>query len=205
MARSVTPWRVLSSAITYSDKWLTLRADECLTAEGRRIAPFHVLEFPDWVNVVAFAQDGRLILVREYRHGAGAIVLGLVSGTVETVDQAASVGAAQSAARRELAEETGYRGGTFEKVLECWPNPANQTNRATTFLATGVELAGERKLDATEAIEVVHADLAETLRALRTGEIVMQAMHVAGLWAAVSHILAGRDGPLRGKVLAGLA
>ena len=49
----VEPWRLISSEILYRDRWLTHRGDRCQAAAGRIIEPFHVLEFPTWVNVVA--------------------------------------------------------------------------------------------------------------------------------------------------------
>jgi hypothetical protein len=36
-----------------NDRWINLRADRCLTASGAEIAPYYVLIYPDWVNVVA--------------------------------------------------------------------------------------------------------------------------------------------------------
>ncbi len=205
MAGVVAPWRILKSTITYRDRWLTLRSDECQTAEGKIVSPYHVLEFPDWINVVPITKEGRVVLVREYRHGAGKVVLGLVSGAIDAADGDGALDAAEAAARRELQEETGFTGAVFQKVLECYANPANQSNRATSFLVLDVERTAERHLDATEAIEVVYEDLGDILRRLNSGEVIMQALHVAGLWAAVSHILGGRDGPLRARVLAAIS
>ena len=55
----VAPWTVLSSATTYEDRWLKLRSDHCVSADGRDISPFHVIERSDWVNVVALTHAGQ--------------------------------------------------------------------------------------------------------------------------------------------------
>jgi ADP-ribose pyrophosphatase len=191
----VKPWRVLSSTIAFADRWLTVRSDRCLTAEGHEVSPYHVLEYPEWINVVAFTRgDQRLILVDEYRHGRGEIVTGLVSGSVEPQDGAGDA-AAEAAARRELAEETGFVAADVRKLLDCYPNPAMQTNRVVSFIAFDADPAAARLLDPGEAIDVRLQDLADVLIGLRDGAVTMQAMHVAALWSAAAYILRGRDAP----------
>jgi 8-oxo-dGTP pyrophosphatase MutT (NUDIX family) len=187
------PWRVLSSTIAFADRWLTVRSDRCLTAEGHEVSPYHVLEYPDWINVVAFTRgDQRLILVDEYRHGRAEVITGLVSGSVETLDGVGD-SAAEAAARRELAEETGFVAGDWHKLLDCYPNPAMQTNRVVSFIAFDADPAAARLLDPSETIDVRLEDFDKVLIRLRDGEMTMQAMHVAALWSAAAWILRGRE------------
>jgi ADP-ribose pyrophosphatase len=159
------------------------------------------------VNVVALTRpDFRLILVREYRHGRGEVVTGLVSGTVENIGPEGAPEAAETAARRELLEETGYRGGQFQQILVSYPNPANQNNKVTSFIAFDVGPSGQRSLDPNEEIEVVVADFVEVLTSLRAGTLRMQAMHVAALWSAAASIAGGQSAlpiePLRRRLVA---
>ena len=71
------PWVVEDSRITYADRWLKVRTDRCVSPSGPVIDPFHVLEYPAWVNVVALTPDGEIVLVRQYRHGVQQILLEL--------------------------------------------------------------------------------------------------------------------------------
>lgn len=183
MTNELKPWSVTASRITYRDRWISLRSDDCLTSDGVVIAPFHVLEYPDWINVVPVLPDGRVLLAREYRHGRREVLLGLVSGNVETTDGSADE-ALMEAARRELREETGYAAERFVKILTAYPNAANQTNKVTSWVATGLSKTGEQSFDPGEKVETVSADLAEVLRDIEAGRLVMQAMHVAALYAA---------------------
>lgn len=186
----VQPWRVLASKVAFRDRWLSVRSDTCVTPAGVEVSPYHVIEYPDWVNVVPLTRDAaRLMLVREYRHGRGEVLLGLVSGTVEPGDGAEPDAAAEAAARRELEEETGYAGGRIVRVLESYPNPANHNNRVTSYLALDIEPSAPRRLDSTESIDIVFDELDEVLRRVSDGQTKMQAMHVAALWSAAAWIV----------------
>src|SRR4051794_21721596 len=127
------PWTVVGSTITYEDRWLKVRSDRCVTPAGAGLAPYHALSFPGWISVVAVTRERQIVLIREYRHGAGETILGLPGGGMEAGDLAP-----ESAARRELREETGYTGGTFTELARNYANPANQDNMVHLFLAVGV-------------------------------------------------------------------
>ncbi|OWV69768.1 DNA mismatch repair protein MutT [Rhizobium sp. N122] len=185
MSDELKPWSVTASRITYEDRWIRLRSDDCLTADGIVVAPFHVLDYPDWINVVPVMPDGRVLLTREYRHGRGEIIHGLVAGGVER-DDSGSGDAAMVAARRELREETGYEASTFVKLLTSYPNAASHSNAVTSWLALGLSRAGQPRFDPGEKVELLFADLAAILGDLQSGAIVMQSMHVAALYAAES-------------------
>jgi 8-oxo-dGTP pyrophosphatase MutT (NUDIX family) len=185
------PWTVSASRMTFADRWLRVRTDECLTADGVAVSPYHVIESADWACVVALTPDLRLVLVREYRHARGIIIAGLPGGIVEPADGDGALSIAEAGARRELLEETGYGGGRFVPVLTTYPDPANQTNIATAFLALGVEPQQAQELDPGEAVELVLADFPTVLKQLSSGEIRMHAVHVAALWSAAARINLG--------------
>ena len=194
--------------MTFADRWLRVRTDDCLTADGVSVSPFHVIESADWACIVALTADLRLVLVREYRHARGIVIAGLPGGVVEPDDGDGFLSIAEAGARRELLEETGYGGGRFVPILTTYPDPANQTNIATAFLALGVEPKAAQKLDAGEAVELVLADFPTVLRQLSAGELRMHAVHVAALWAAAARIvldgeLIRETAPLRDVFLAG--
>ena len=176
------PWRIESSRITFEDRWLKVRTDRCVDRSGRVIEPYHVLEFPTWLNIVAVTTGRQLVLAREYRHGFGAILTGLPCGAMEPVDLDIEQGA-----RRELEEETGYGGG--ECVLLS-SNPANQTNVAASVLLLGVEPIGPRQLDPNEEIDVTLVDVVPFLARFLRREVPLQVSHVAALHEAALHLIA---------------
>ncbi|OWK33213.1 NUDIX hydrolase [Sphingomonas dokdonensis] len=173
------PWQVVASRLVIDDPWLRVRADDCVTAEGARIAPFFVTEYPDWAIVVAIDTDGCLLLVDQYRHGWGVTSRELPTGAVDPGDVDAI-----AAGQRELLEETGYGGGDWRLVATLAPNPSNQSNRCFVLLATGVTKLAEPQDEPTERLRLVALPVAEAVAVGRRGGIV-QAMHVAALAMAL--------------------
>lgn len=89
---------------------------------------------------------GRILLVRQYRLPARQYLWELPAGRV---DEGESV---LTAAKRELAEETGYRARVWKKVAEFYPSPGFLAEKMTIFVATGLT-AGESKPMEDERIE----------------------------------------------------
>jgi ADP-ribose pyrophosphatase len=184
------PWTVSASKITFEDRWLKVRSDHCVTADGVDVTPYHVIESNDWTAIVALTPDLRLVLVREYRHARKAIIDGLPGGVIDRADDAGgALSVAEAGARRELLEETGYGGGRFMPILTVYPDPANQTNVATAFLALDVVPKGAQTLDTSEALDVFLADFPTVLKQLSSGELRMHAVHVAALWSAAARVM----------------
>lgn len=50
---NMRPWKIIKSEYLLRDKWLTVRADNCKTADGLSVSPYYVLEYSDWVHVIA--------------------------------------------------------------------------------------------------------------------------------------------------------
>src|ERR1700735_3945287 len=130
------PWSVRSSRYSFRDRWLAVRGDECVTAGGTSIGPYHVVELADWVNVLALTPEGEVVLVREYRHGTAEIMLELPSGTMEAGEDPLAT------AIRELREETGYGGGVWRQTASFPAHPARQSKRGVTYMGGGAPLQG---------------------------------------------------------------
>jgi 8-oxo-dGTP pyrophosphatase MutT (NUDIX family) len=144
---TIKAWRTLNSREVLRDRWISLRADDCVTADGLEISPYYVLDYPDWVHVVALDPLDRVLLIRQYRHGAGIVSVELPAGGVEPSD--ADI---LTAGARELAEEAGY-GGRVSLVGVNSPNPANHSNRIHTVLARDIALMGAPQKIPFEKIE----------------------------------------------------
>jgi 8-oxo-dGTP pyrophosphatase MutT (NUDIX family) len=170
------PWDVLSSSYLSRKPWLTLRQDCVRLPNGALIEEYNVLEYPDWVNIIAVTTDGMVVLVRQYRHGIRAVHYELPAGVCEATDSGP-----EQTARRELLEETGYGGGDWSLLTTLSANPGTHSNRTYTYLANGVTLMQGQQLEATEELRVHLVSPDEVHRILAAGKI-MQALHAAPLW-----------------------
>jgi 8-oxo-dGTP pyrophosphatase MutT (NUDIX family) len=132
---------------------------------GEASRDFYVLHAPDWVNVIPITDDGRVLMVRQYRFGIAAETLEIPGGMCDAGETPAV------AASRELREETGYAAGSLIGVGWVHPNPPIQNNRCHTFVARELERASDPTPDEDERIEQVEVKLDEIPRLLVDGTI----------------------------------
>ena len=175
MNQTIKEWKVLESEYLVRRPWLTARRDRVELPEGRIMPEYYVLEYPDWVNVIAITKDGQFVMERQYRHAARKISLELPCGVMEEGETPLE------AAQRELLEETGFGGGQWKKLMELSPNPSAMSNTTHCFLAIGVEKIAEQHLDETEELSVLFMTKEEVKRMLNENQIC-QALMVAPLY-----------------------
>lgn len=168
-------WKTLESEYLIRRPWLTARRDKVQLPNGVVHDEYYVLEYPAWVNVIAITKDGKFVMVEQYRHGLQDIFVELVAGVAEPGEEPLE------AAKRELLEETGFGGGSWELNTVISANPGSQNNLSYSFIATGVEKLSSQHLDATEDINVKLLSREEVLSMLRNDEI-KQALMAAPLW-----------------------
>ena len=175
MNQTIKEWKVLESEYLVRRPWLTARRDRLELPDGRIIPEYYVLEYPNWVNVIAITKDGQFVMERQYRHAARKISLELPCGVMEEGETPLE------AAQRELLEETGFGGGQWKKLMELSPNPSAMSNMTHCFLAIGVEKIAEQHLDETEELSVLFMTKEEVKRMLNENQIC-QALMVAPLY-----------------------
>jgi ADP-ribose pyrophosphatase len=166
-------WKILSSQYVFKDLWFKVRKDICETESGKIINPYYVYEFPNWVMAVPVTEDGKIILIRQYRHAIQEICLEIPGGCVDETDKDF-----QQAIERELLEETGYTFSSYEYLGRTSSNPSTNNNMAHMFLAKGGRKTSRQKLDTNEEIEVQLYTIDEVKQFLKQGKLI-QSMHVA--------------------------
>lgn len=157
------PWKVESREIVFENRWWKIRKDVVRLPDGSSYDYF-VNEGVDGVVVVPVASDGRFLLQRIYKHGAGAVVLEFPMGRVdpgETPEQTAA---------RELREETGCA-AALEKLGEFWTFPTSSNNRLTVFLGRDTRTVAEPDDNPKEQAELLWVTADELRGMLTRGDL----------------------------------
>ena len=121
--------------------------------DGRIVDDYYVVRFPDYVLVYAEMDDGRVPMLRQYKHGPRRVCLTFPGGAIEPGE------APVDAARRELTEELGCLAGEMESLGAFMTNANQGCNTAHLFRARGCRIVGEpssRDLEDSEVIYIKH-------------------------------------------------
>ena len=193
MQEDPKPRKVLRSQYLFRRPWLTARKDCVQLPSGVINEEYYVLEYPTWIKVIALTPEGKMVMIRQYRHGLGRTCYELVAGVRDPTDATP-----EDAARRELMEETGYGGGRWLPFTVLSPNASACNNVSHCFLALGVTPQGDRHLEPTEDI-TVHLLSEDEVHRLLVNDEIKQALMAAPLWKYFALRAAGKD-PAQGAL-----
>jgi 8-oxo-dGTP pyrophosphatase MutT (NUDIX family) len=142
-------WNYLYSTTVFKNRLVNIRQDKYHFLPNDIIKDFTVFELGDWVNIIPVTEDGRVVTIRQYRHGIRRDTIEIPGGLISEEDTTP-----MEAAVREMTEETGYISTDVVHIGTVEPNPALQTNKCYSFLARNCILGSNQMLDPTEAIRV---------------------------------------------------
>ena len=135
-----------------------------------------VVRHPGAVIVVPILDDGRVVLIRNYRITVERWLVELCAGTIEHSDPPSDT------ARRELIEETGFEAGKMEHLASFYTTPGLTDELMHAFVARDLKEVGQR-LEGDEMIEVMKLSPAQAMGLISSGEMVdaksMLALHLA--------------------------
>ena len=154
---------LLATERHYDGKIVRVRADRVRFPDGAEHL-FEVVEHAHSMIVVPMLDDDTLVLVRQYRHPTGGVLLEMPAGNCEPGEVVAAT------VQRELAEEIGYRAGEIVRLGGFYVVPGWGDEFMHAYLARGLYHAPEEP-DADERIEVVTMPVAEWERRIAAGEI----------------------------------
>ena len=175
-------WKILNSRMVINHQWCKVRQDEIELPNGKIIDDYFINIRPEVALILPITSNDEIVFVRQYRHGAGEILLELPAGTFNPKEESP-----QAAAIRELKEETGYITDNVIQLATLYDNPVKDTNKITLFLAENVIKAGIQELDVTEEIEVILNPIKRLIEKIASGEISV-AGTVAALFLGLNYL-----------------
>ena len=179
-------FETVSSETVYRGKILALRTDE-VRMPGGRTAMREVVEHYGAVGVAAVDDDGRVVLVYQYRTALGRRLWELPAGLLDEPGEAPQVAAA-----RELREETGLVADDWRVLIDVALSPGFCDEAVRVYLARGLREVGRPEGDHEEADMTVHrVGLEQAVEQVLSGEIV-NATAAAGVLAAHAAVVDGR-------------
>jgi ADP-ribose diphosphatase len=151
--------KTISSNVVFKGKVFSVRRDEVIEPSGVR-ATRDMIAHSGSVVVLPVLDDGRIVLIRQYRYAARQYLWELVAGRIDPGEKV------KQAAVRELIEETGLRAKKIRQFLEFWPSPGFLEEKMFVLLAEGVT-QGRAQPEEDEKIETKafsRAELKEMLQ-----------------------------------------
>ena len=122
-----------------------------------------IMNARDWVIVIPEKADN-FLMVKQWRHGEHALSVEFPGGVIDAGEQP------ETAARRELEEETGYKAGKLIKLGCVNPNPALFSNHVHIYLAQDLTATGKQHLDEDEYINFMEIPVDEVIEGMGTEE-----------------------------------
>lgn len=178
---SDVPIRQVGSKTLYRGRVVRLTMDTFRTAAGATFRR-ETFQHPASVVIVPVLEKSRVLLIRQFRHALGRYIYEIPAGTSEPGESLLSC------AKRELAEETGYRASGWKRLYEFYPAPGVSTERMVLFRAGGLSpLARKVAKDKDEYITPVVVPARTAVRMVRKNEII-DAKSILGLLFGLDRI-----------------
>ena len=156
--------RVLRSDRIYEGHILNLRVDTVRLSGGTQ-STREVVEHGNAVTILPVDDEEYLLLVRQYRLPARAVLLEAPAGNMDDGETP------EETAHRELREETGFDCRNLTPMASFYPAPGFSEEFMYCFLATGL-FESQGSLDDDEDVEAVRYTLESALEAIQSGEII---------------------------------
>jgi ADP-ribose pyrophosphatase len=171
-SQSGTSVEVVSSETLATGRHFVYKRDQVREPGGIE-ATRDIIEHPGSVVVLPVFDDGRILMIRQFRYAAKQSLWELVAGHREPNETFLE------SAPRELEEETGYTAKKFTKLLEFYPSPGLLSEKMVVYLAEGLT-KGKSRQEEDEKISSRALTLAELEGWIKTGKII-DGKSVAGL------------------------
>ncbi|HEX3051145.1 MAG TPA: NUDIX hydrolase [Aggregatilineaceae bacterium] len=160
------PWEVLSNKILLDcQPWLRIIEEHVRLPNGHELPDFYRIEMPEWAQVFAVMEDGRVAMIEQYKHGPHMTSLELPAGYLEPGEPP------EVSARRELLEETGLEADDWTYLGRYYIDGNRGCGATHIFMVRNARQVAQPHLEESEIIVQKRMSLDEVRAAWSTGKI----------------------------------
>jgi len=169
----------ITGNLSYDGVLLKLHCDEVILPGGEKSVR-EWIDHPGAAAVIPLLPDNRVVLVRQFRYPVNRETLEIPAGKIDPGESP------RQCAERELAEETGFSGGSFQKIGSFITTPAFTNEKIHLFL-TKKPAPGTTGPDEDEYVNTSILEISEVLNMIDQG-LIMDAKTI------IAFLLAQRKG-----------
>lgn len=157
--------KTISTNYLYRGRIINVRQDQVKTFD-QKIAFREIVEHPGAVAIIAIDEKDQVILVRQHRQPAGAVLYEIPAGKLEAYEEPLDC------ARREFMEETAMDADEWHDIYAFYPSPGFSNEIIYLYRAKGLKYAESSSSDPDENIEIKRIPLTKAKEMVMHGEIV---------------------------------
>ena len=172
-------FKVIDSRKCFEGYIMDIRQDRIEFENGLQANRELVEKHHEAAAVIAIDNEGKLIMVKQYRYGTGFEMLEIPAGLKDPGEDH------ETCAARELQEETGLRAQKLTRLFDYYATPGYCTEKIVFFLAQDL-VPAEQHLDADEFLTIHRYTIAEAVQMITDG-IITDGKTIAAIFAAQAH------------------
>lgn len=178
MPNSLDLWKVIDRELLLSAQpWFDVWREKIELPDKRIIPDYHKIDMRDVCSVVAVTSEHEILVFKQYKHGVGAINLGLPAGYMEKEEEPLQT------AMRELLEETGYESAHWTELGQFVRNGNQGCGSMHVFLALDAKQTTEPVVDDLEEQQLLFMTMSDLLHCFQNGQIRIMSVALSLLLA----------------------
>lgn len=143
----IEPWKILESESVVDNRWISLYKKKFLLPTGKELPDYYIVKKPDIILIISVTEDKRMMIMKEFERGVLEVGFKFPAGRVNPQESP------ETAARRELLEETGLSIGKLTQVGILDADPGWLTTKVYVFVAEELNKVAEANLEPSELFE----------------------------------------------------